>query len=159
MSRAFSWSFRTRMSSEKLVKSKCSLAVATTLLLLFVSSWASGCELSCSMASGGPRSSTAGRAAMSSSHCGHQSSAHPYDGPRDNRFRATPSCGNAPCLQSPAPSFPAQVQAGKQLPNPVSVVSAPQLRTPSYTPYRASVMQSPPRGSSPGDRVLTSLRI
>lgn len=110
--------FRARMASVGSMQFKQLLAASLSLLLLSVSSWASVCELSCSLSHADPvskptGSSTAkqahevGRSEMNAahSHCGHAKAFRPTGG-SNHSFENASSCMNASCAQAQTLSSP-----------------------------------------------------
>lgn len=100
-----------RMASLGSMQLRHLLAVGLSALLLSVSSWASVCELSCSLSHAYPApkltpGSSATQAHEAStpeinapdSHCGHARTARPRN-VADHSFEATSHCTNAPCVQ------------------------------------------------------------
>src|ERR1035437_5199452 len=102
------------------------LAVGVSVLLLCVSSWASVCELSCSLSHAHPvpkptRGSSAkpahevGTSEMNAlhSHCGHANMARPSSA-ANHSFESTSHCTNAPCVQVQTLSSPVNGRDGAQ---------------------------------------------
>src|SRR5450759_898928 len=102
------------------------LAIVLATSLLSVSSWASMCELSCSLSHGYPVSkpTTASSAAQANevntsgtntphSHCGHAKTASPGNA-TNHSFENTSRCTNAPCAQAQSLSSPVNGRDGSQ---------------------------------------------
>jgi hypothetical protein len=104
------------MASMGCMQLKHVVAVGLSVLLLCVSSWASVCELSCSLSHAYPepaRGSSATQAHELStseanaphSHCGHAKAARPSSA-ANHSFESTSQCTNAPCAQAQTLSSP-----------------------------------------------------
>ena len=94
------------------------LAIVLATSLLCVSSWASACELSCSLAHSYPLSESAGATSAAQateiasfgmnaphSHCGHAKTAGPSNSATPH-FESASNCAGAPCAQVQALSSP-----------------------------------------------------
>lgn len=102
------------------------VAGGLSVLLLCVSSWASVCELSCSLSHSYPVSKSvrgssatlANEADLSEtntprSHCGHTKSVKPSSA-ANHGFENTSHCANVPCLQAQTFSSPVNGRDGAQ---------------------------------------------
>jgi hypothetical protein len=101
------------------------LAIVLATSLLSVSSWASVCELSCSLSHGpGSKPTRASSATQANevhtsgtntphSHCGHAKTVSP-DNAANHSFENTSKCTNAPCTQAQSLSSPVNGRDGSQ---------------------------------------------
>ena len=107
------------------------LVVGLSVLLLYALSWASLCELSCSLshayavpqpardsstAKARERSASNSRTPQSHSRCGHTTSARACS-PADRSFERKSQCNNAPCAQAQTLASPVTGRNGAQTVN------------------------------------------
>src|ERR1035437_6623458 len=102
------------------------LAIILSISLICVSSWASACELSCSLSHSYPVSKSARGSSITQanevqtsgtnaphSHCGHAKTASPGSAAKHS-FENTSKCTNAPCAQAQTLSSPVNERDGTQ---------------------------------------------
>lgn len=112
---------------------KHTIAAALSVLLLCVPSWASACELECSLSHSNPASDVArassdaqpehAQESTRSSHCGRAAKVKPGSAATHN-FESTSKCTNTTCAQPAAVSSPVNAQDGVRMGSgPLSVVA------------------------------------